>query len=306
VCVRLVRERSRVVAVEYADRVTGERGRLATRCVVLAAGTLATPHLLLASKLDAVNAAGHAVGRFLTRHRNAVVLGLYPSRPNPERAFNKQVAIHDFYFGVPDGRAPRGTLGSIQQMTPSPGLVRAYLPWAVRDPAALVVAHASGLLVIAEDQPRRENGVALDRASVDRFGMPALQVRHAYSARDEAAAAALASQARRVLRESGASLTWVHSIETFSHALGTVRMGVDARSAPLDADGRYGGLDNLYVADGSALPRAAGVNPSLTIAANALRIGACVARSVAPAARHAHRALPVRDTLPTLQSMEVA
>ena len=303
VCVRLVRERSRVVAVEYADRVTGERGTLPTRCLVLAAGTLATPHLLLASRLDAVNPAGRAVGRFLTRHRNAVVLGLYPSRPNPERAFDKQVAIHDFYFGVPGGGAPPGTLGSIQQMTPSPGLVRAYLPWTVRDPAALVVSHASGLLVIAEDQPRRENGVALDHASADRFGMPALRVQHAYSARDEAAAAALVSQARRVLREAGASLTWVHPIETFSHALGTVRMGVDARSAPLDADGRYGGIDNLYVADGSALPRAAGLNPSLTIAANALRVGARAARSISTAAGRARRALPVRDHL---SAMEVA
>jgi choline dehydrogenase-like flavoprotein len=32
-------------------------------------------------------------------------------------------------------------------------------------------------------------------------------------------------------------------------------------------------MDNLYVTDASALPRSAGVNPSLTIAANALRTG---------------------------------
>ncbi len=42
------------------------------------------------------------------------------------------------------------------------------------------------------------------------------------------------------------------------------------------------------------------------MAAHALRIGSCVARSVTPTAGCAHRALPVRDTLPTLQSMEVA
>jgi choline dehydrogenase-like flavoprotein len=32
-------------------------------------------------------------------------------------------------------------------------------------------------------------------------------------------------------------------------------------------------MSNLYVTDASALPRASGVNPSLTIAANALRTG---------------------------------
>jgi len=56
-----------------------------------------------------------------------------------------------------------------------------------------------------------------------------------------------------------------------------VRMGVNPGTSPLDGDGRYRGLDNLYVSDGSALPRSAAVNPSLTIAANALRIGTRIA-----------------------------
>src|SRR3712207_8310165 len=60
-----------------------------------------------------------------------------------------------------------GRLGSIQQLTPPVGLVRAYLPPVVRGPAALLVSHSSGLLVIAEDQPRRENGVEIGRAHVE-------------------------------------------------------------------------------------------------------------------------------------------
>jgi choline dehydrogenase-like flavoprotein len=137
-------------------------------------------------------------------------------------------------------------------------------------------------------------------SSRDRFGIPRLVVRHAYTPRDEAAALVLVGHARRVLRETGALFTWVHRIETFSHALGTVRMGPDAATAPLDADGRYRGLDNLYVVDGSALPRSAGVNPSLTIAANALRIGARLAQSLPPARGRVLRTLPVEYNLPTL------
>jgi len=51
-------------------------------------------------------------------------------------------------------------------------------------------------------------------------------------------------------------------------------MGIDPRTSPLDEWGGYRGVSNLFVSDASALPRSAGVNPSLTIAANALRTGA--------------------------------
>jgi choline dehydrogenase-like flavoprotein len=62
-----------------------------------------------------------------------------------------------------------------------------------------------------------------------------------------------------------------HTIGTYSHAVGTVRMGRDPRTSALDGYGRFRGLDNLFVLDGSFMPRSGGVNPSLTIAANALR-----------------------------------
>jgi choline dehydrogenase-like flavoprotein len=280
-----------VTGVEYVDRVTGQRGTLQGRCVVLAAGSLSTPHLLLASELDRVSPACEAVGRYLTRHCNAVAFGAFRRRLNPHNAFEKQVAIHDFYHGVTDSTAPVGPLGSLQQMTPPLGLVRAWVPAILRGPASFLMSRASGILTMAEDQPRLENGVHIDHAETDRFGLPRLVVRHHYTARDRSASRVLVERARAVLKEAGAFATWVHTISTFSHALGTVRMGPDERSAPLDVDGRYRGLDNLFVADGSALPRSAGVNPSLTIAANSLRIGRRLACSL-PSAR-AQRRLPI-------------
>ena len=305
VCTRLVREGPRIVAAEYVDRVTGERGRLAARCFVLAAGALATPHLVLASGLDTASPARDAIGRYLTRHCNAVVLGAFPHQPNPEGGFDKQIAIHDFYHGTPRVASRRGDgldpdrpvrpLGSIQQMTPSRGLAQAYLPRGIRTAAALVMSHLTGLLVIAEDEPRRENALMLDRSRRDDFDMPGLRIEHRYSAGDTAAARELTARAKAVLCEAGARLTIVHRIATFSHALGTMRMGCDAQSSPLDADGRFRGLDNLYVTDGSALPRSAGVNPSLTIAANALRVGSRIAPAGVAARPLALRALRVLD-----------
>jgi choline dehydrogenase-like flavoprotein len=79
-----------------------------------------------------------------------------------------------------------------------------------------------------------------------------------------------------VLRGAGAWAFYQHRIRTFSHAVGTVRMGSDPRTSALDGYGRFRGIDNLFVLDGSFMPRSGGVNPSLTIAANALRAAACL------------------------------
>jgi len=52
-----------------------------------------------------------------------------------------------------------------------------------------------------------------------------------------------------------------------AHQMGTCSMGKDADQHPLDLDGRFRGVDNLYVADGSAMPSSAGINPMISIMA---------------------------------------
>ena len=141
-----------------------------------------------------------------------------------------------------------------------------------------LVKRATGLLVLAEDEPRPENHLSIDRSKVDQFGLPQLVVRYRESRRDERARDALSRRARAVLREAGAFLFYRHVVKTFSHAAGTVRFGDDARKAPLDPWCRFRGLSNLFVVDASALPTSGTVNPSLTIAANALRVGTRLAR----------------------------
>ncbi|HEU4879486.1 MAG TPA: GMC family oxidoreductase, partial [Gemmatimonadaceae bacterium] len=201
----------------------------------------------------------------------------------------KQIAILDMYESG----------GSIQQLTPPSDLVRAYLPSALRRAGAMFMSHALGLLVIAEDQPKAANAVTIDDSSVDRYGLPALHVHHTYSDRDEDIARPLIEKSREILREAGALFTIVHSIRTFTHALGTVRMGCDPTTSPLDGSGLYRGLDNLFVVDGSALPRSAGLNPSLTIAANALRVGSLIAASTLPDRAIAMKARRIRRNLQT-------
>lgn len=278
VAVKLRAEGRRVLEVECVERATGRRTRHTGRVFVLAAGALASPHLILVSGLEKLNPAAASVGRYLMRHWNAVVVGLFPRRPDPGRQFHKQIGIHDFYFGHPSVSGPPGKLGGIQQLaTPPAELVKAHLPRGL-GAAAKLLSHVTGLLVIAEDQPRHENRVEIDPHVLDRFGLPRLLITHRYSPRDGRAGSALVGAARRILRRAGAWFTYVQPIRTFSHAVGTVRMGRDPDTSPLDADGRFRGVENLYVVDASAFPTSAAVNPSLTIAAGALRIGARLAR----------------------------
>ena len=55
------------------------------------------------------------------------------------------------------------------------------------------------------------------------------------------------------------------------HLLGTAMMGNDPASSVVDAQGRCHDIPNLYVFDGSVWPTSAGMNPTATIAAIALR-----------------------------------
>jgi choline dehydrogenase-like flavoprotein len=274
VVTRLRAEDGRVTAVECFDKSTNQKLFFRAGAFVLAAGALGSPHLLLASDLPRLNPGGRSVGRYLMRHCNAIVFGFFPRLPNPTKQFHKQLGIHDFYFGHPTIKKPSGKLGSMQQLqTPPVGLVQAHLPKPFGQMLGPAVEHLTGLLVMAEDQPQYDNHVAVDWRQTDRFGLPQLTVTHHYTARDVAACNALIKKARQILRQAGAMFCYVHQIKTFSHAVGTVRMGKDPDSSALDEFCQFRGIDNLYVVDGSFMPTSAGLNPSLTISANALRVG---------------------------------
>jgi choline dehydrogenase-like flavoprotein len=280
VAVRLLIERKRAVGVECVDRVNGERWMCRAERVILSAGALASPHLLLASGVEQFNPGGHTVGRYLMRHCNAFVFGAFAAQPNPERAHHKQLAIQDYYFGDPTRGGGMRKLGNLQQVMapppgaiPSGGAVGRLVDNLVAPGVRRLFHHITGLLVIAEDQPRRSNGVVLETRARDRFGLPRPRVVHFYSERDLAARRALVHRAREILRLAGARLSKTFPIPTFSHAVGTVRMGCDPATSALDEHCAFRGVDSLYVVDGSFMPTSAGLNPSLTIAANALRVG---------------------------------
>ncbi|HEX5657574.1 MAG TPA: GMC family oxidoreductase, partial [Polyangiales bacterium] len=60
--------------------------------------------------------------------------------------------------------------------------------------------------------------------------------------------------------------------ESTAHLMGGCRMGSRADDSVTDANGRSWQIANLWICDGSLMPTGGGVNPALTIMANAARI----------------------------------
>ncbi|WFC99981.1 hypothetical protein MYAM1_002728 [Malassezia yamatoensis] len=65
-----------------------------------------------------------------------------------------------------------------------------------------------------------------------------------------------------------------------AHQMGSCRMGGDAKHSACDPLGHVRGADNLWVADGSSLPEASGVNPMLTIMGTARGIARNIANEI--------------------------
>ena len=63
------------------------------------------------------------------------------------------------------------------------------------------------------------------------------------------------------------------AISATAHQAGTAKFGSDPASSVLDLDCKAHELDNLYVVDSSFFVAIGAVNPTLTIIANALRVG---------------------------------
>lgn len=274
VAARLRMERGRVRAVECLNAATGEAFTVRCRLCVVSCGAIASPALLIRSGLAHGEPHGRLVGRHLMRHCSGIVIGIFPFRTNPEGRFHKQVAITDFYFGHPDGRGPAGNWGMIQGLqVPPPEYIAAEAPFPIGTLGARTSAYHIYLLCLAEDLPDPENRVEVYRRRTDRFGVPIARAVHRYHRRDREARRALYGEAARILRQAGAWLRIRKPIDTYSHAVGTCRFGNDPRRAVLDPWCNFFGVPNLYVVDGSFMPTSGGVNPSLTIAANALRVG---------------------------------
>jgi choline dehydrogenase-like flavoprotein len=281
---RLREAGGRIRAVLVRDRDSGQDCRLSARVVVVAAGALQSPAILLRSGLGRFPQ-GDLIGRFLMRHCNAAISYFFPFATEAQQFSYKQLCLTDFYEDLRD-RFGTAT-GVIQDIfTPATEIAHHFAPsglkWLARWVVPYFAPHMQNLLCIAEDEPQASNRVQL-AGERDGNGLEMVAVEHGYTRADLERRDYLMARARRVLRRAGGLIPYFYKVGTFSHAVGTLRFGAAPEESVLDPDCRFRGVENLFVLDGSFMPTSGGVNPSLTIAANALRVAAQVIAPSLPA-----------------------
>ena len=266
---KLLEKKGRIKSVECIDKESRRPFSLSAGIVLVCAGALHSPAILLRSKLEGEKNR-ELVGRYLMRHCNAVVGSVFARRTNPQNTFHKQLCFTEFYE---DLREKLGTAAGIIQdiYTPAPEVIGHHAPRGLKKLSGLVARHMQNLLCIAEDDPQYDNGVTL-AGGKDVYGVEKIQISHKYTRNDRERLNHLMGKARRVLRAAGGVIPYTYAINSFSHAVGTLRFGHSPGQSVLDEHCRLWGLDNLFVLDGSFMPTSGGVNPSLTIAANAFRV----------------------------------
>jgi choline dehydrogenase-like flavoprotein len=257
------------------DRVTGlstSAGRFGAPRVVLAAGAVHTAALLLRSATEShprgLANRSDQVGRNFMNHNASALLALSPRRNRS--VYQKTLQINDWYLtGGPEGEP----LGNVQLLGRVSAPILAAQSGLPRPIAKLIADHAIDFYVMSEDLPQSESRVTLRGEDI------VLDWRRS----NWEAHLALVSRLKRALRRAGFPvLLWKpFDRSTPSHQCGTARLGEDPAASVTDPFGRTHDHPDLWICDASLLPTSAAVNPSLTIAALALRQADRIAQEVA-------------------------
>jgi choline dehydrogenase-like flavoprotein len=247
---------------------SGRIVRLHAAVFVASCGAINSATLFLRSKNRAhphglANSSG-LVGRNFMMHNNSAVVAVDLRRRNPT-VFQKSLMLNDFYFsGGPDWPFPMGNaqlLGKVQS-----AMLRAGHEVAPEFLLRAIARRSIDWWVTSEDLPDPENRILLsanDRIVVH-WKANNLRTHHR-----------LTKTLRRILSKAGYRVSFARrmGIAATSHQCGTMRFGQQPADSVLNVFCCTHDISNLYVVDGSFFPSSAAVNPALTIAAQALRVG---------------------------------
>jgi choline dehydrogenase-like flavoprotein len=226
---------------------------------VLSAGAVNSAALLLRSG-NIANSSG-VVGRYFMNHNSTALLAVDPRHCN-DAVYQKTVGLNDFYFGDSAGGKPLGNMQLLGKVTAP--ILKASLPFVPETALRWLARHSVDWYLMSEDLPHPDNRVAIDGPDI---------VLH-WQRTNMTAHRRLVAKARDVFRAANYPFVLTHAFDrrTPSHQCGTVRMGTDPATSALDVFCRTHDHANLFVVDAAFLPTSAAVNPSLTIAAQALRV----------------------------------
>ncbi len=275
---RVVVENGRAVGVTAT--VDGHRLTVRCRAVVLAAGALSTPLLLLRSGITG------AAGRHLRLHPVSAVWGRFPDPVDPWRGMLQTLVSSEFADLDGAGYGFRFETGPVHPLFPTTfygwdggrafkDLVATFRYWS---PVGILLRdRGEGSAALRRDgRPLWKYRLSKGDAAHMRVGVQ----RAAEVLAEAGAEEVLASTARPAIWRPGARgkvkafLTEIDSVAGFGpnqmaylsfHQMGSARMGADPAHSVVDGDNQVHGIAGLYVADGSCFPTASGVNPMTSI-----------------------------------------
>jgi choline dehydrogenase-like flavoprotein len=228
------------------------------------------------------------VGRNLMFHANQN-FALWPSKKLPSSGPRKSLSFRDFYLA--DGercgcvQSTGFELGYGEYLMHmyqrfdhrAPSYLRILRPF-LRIPAAITARrYGPGTIFVnlIEDLPYPENRVVVNDDEDDGVS---IQYTIKAELRDRAA------HLRKLLTDRLKSRRLVFLSEdielNLGHPCGTCVMSDDPSTGVVDRNCRAHGIANLFIADASFMPTSGAINPSLTIAANALRVSAEINRTL--------------------------
>jgi choline dehydrogenase-like flavoprotein len=267
------------VVTELAD---GSTVRFSGDVVVVSCGALNSALMLLGSANDShpngLANGSDQVGRNYVRHNNMAVMAL--SRTPNHTQLQKTMALNDWYLKGEDWDYP---WGSIQMLGKSDGeqlraMAPHFLAWGAKlTPEGVledVASHGVDFWMSSEDLPRPDSRITLDQDGTVRLALPTDNNLEGLTRMRRKFDSMLAKLGFH--RKSHQRGLWLHEgmhIAATAHQAGTVRFGTDPRTSVLDVNCKAHELDNLYVVDSSFFVSIGAVNPTLTIIANALRVG---------------------------------
>lgn len=271
--------------------------------VVLAAGAVETPAILQRSGM-----AGGGIGRYLRLHPTSALIGVYEREIYATAGIPQSALSDEFLHGQ------HGYGYWIECPALLPGLASVAVPGFGDRHRSLMerFPNLGTLIVLTRDGANR--GASNGSVRVDRKGRRRIHYRldpqDAHTLRSGLEAGArmhFAAGAREVHTLHAANVTLrserdlpaiarasygPNQLGLFSaHVNGTCRLGVERRTSGCSPDGEHHEVRGLYIADGSILPTAPGVNPQHTIMALATVIARRIVdthplRTAYPAAAH--------------------
>jgi choline dehydrogenase-like flavoprotein len=301
--------RSEVIRLEStADRVTSaivaqgnEQIRIQAKVFVLAAGAIHTPKLLFNSKNDhwPNGLANHSdlVGRNLMFHA-VQNFALWPSKKLPSSGPRKSISFRDFYYvdGERCGcvQSTGFELGYGEYLVHlyqhfdhhAPAYLRFLRPF-LRIPAATTVrrlGRGTIFVNLIEDLPYPENRVIANDEEAD-----GVSIKYTIKPELRERGALLRKLVSERLKERRLIFLTKDIELNFGHPCGTCVMSDDPATGVIDRNCRAHGIANLFITDASFMPTSGAINPSLTVAANALRVSVEIDRKL----------LSLRDQVPS-------